>query len=151
MSKKLNIYKKDLVTLMVEVVRDQYGLQEPKYEQYLDNLCSNRFIDLKNEHTIQLFRDFVNILPNLIEVIYNINDNGTNPNVTNIVIDGMVDSDTLYEEDFEEVIDTEDTKLMHIDNYIDTILGDCTPEEKIEYLQSIIEKISDEIPYNEEN
>ena len=35
---QMNIYKEDLITLMIEITRDQYGLQEPEYEQYLDKI-----------------------------------------------------------------------------------------------------------------
>ena len=88
----MKIYKKDLLPLMVELVHDQYGLQEQEYEQYLDNLQKNDFIDISSEHMLHLFKDFINILPDLQEIVDDINYNGTNPKVTNIVIDGMVDS-----------------------------------------------------------
>ena len=77
---------------MVELVHDQYGLQEPEYEQYLDNLQKNDFIDISSEHMVHLFKDIINILPDLQEIVDDINYNGTNPKVTNIVMDGMVDS-----------------------------------------------------------
>ena len=104
-TEQINIYKEDLITLMIEVVHDQYGLQEPDYEKYLDNLNNpnTKFIDLLSEHTLQLLKDFVNILPNLQEIIYGINYNGTNPTITNMVMDGMVDSGNLdLEENKEE-------------------------------------------------
>ena len=88
----MKIYKKDLLPLMVELVHDQYGLQEPEYEQYLDNLQKNDFIDISSEHMVHLFKDIINILPDLQEIVDDINYNGTNPKVTNIVMDGMVDS-----------------------------------------------------------
>lgn len=88
----MKIYKKDLLPLMVELVHDQYGLQEQEYEQYLDNLQNNNFIDVSSEHTLHLFKDFIDIFPDLQEIVNDINYNGTNPKVTNIVIDGTVDS-----------------------------------------------------------
>ena len=131
-TEQINIYKEDLLPWMIEVVHDQYGLQEPDYEKYLDNLDNNntKFIDLLSEHTLQLFKDFVEILPNLQEIVCGINDSGTNPTITNIVMDGMVDS--------------EHEKLLQLDNSINKILENCTQEQKIEYLQIIINKISDE-------
>ena len=104
-TEQINIYKEDLLPWMVEVVHNQYGLQEPDYEKYLDNLCNNndKFIDLLSEHTLQLFKDFVNILPDLQEIVCGINDSGTNPEITNMVMDGMVDSGNLdLEENKEE-------------------------------------------------
>ena len=88
----MKIYKKDLLPLMVELVHDQYGLQEQEYEQYLDNLQKNDFIDISSEHTLHLFKDFINIFIDLQEIVDDINYNGTNPKVTNIVMDGIVDS-----------------------------------------------------------
>lgn len=130
-TEQINIYKENLLPWMVEVVHNQYGLQEPDYEKYLDNLCNNdtKFIDLSSEHTLQLFKDFVNILPDLQEIVYEINDSGTNPTVTNMVMDGMVDS--------------EHEKLLQLDNSINKILENCTQEQKIEYLQIIINNLSD--------
>lgn len=70
MNNKLEIFNNTLVDIMIMTTRDQYGLQEPEYEAYLDKVQETKKLDLLNPYTIELIKNFTNILPDIKEIVW---------------------------------------------------------------------------------
>lgn len=98
-----NIHNEDLITLIIEITRDQYGLQEPEYEQYLDKIQKDKFIDINSPHFTKLINDFTKLLPNLMDTIDEICMYNSNLVIGDLMLNGQIDSGNLdLEENKEE-------------------------------------------------